>query len=224
VQDDGGETGGAGSGASGNGAGGSGNAGSAGGTGNVGGVCSEFLDEESDDVVTVRFVNESGLDIYLPATCGRVAYSIQPSFGMDLADYNYDETCFQTCEHALSGEPVECADCAQSAILLPAGQVFEAEWAAVGLEPGYVMPAECVYEGGTSDAQCEKLVVAKTAEYLVDLIGYSSCGPNCECDDGGVCLGGVEGAEAYPDFASFDFPEDKTVDVVFGVCAFPCPG
>jgi len=223
VQDDGGETGGS-TGTGATGTGGSGNAGNAGGTGNVGAACSEFLDESTDDTVTVRFINDSGTDIYLPAICGAVRYSVYPAFGMDPVDYNYDKTCFQTCEHVVTGEPVACADCAATSILLPSGGVFETEWAGVGLDPGYEIPAECVAGGGVSSASCDKLVAAAAAEYYIDVVGYSGCGPNCECDGAGVCSGNAEGAEAYPDFASFELPGDDTVDVLFGICAFPCPG
>jgi hypothetical protein len=92
-----GEGGNAGSGAT-AGSGGTGAAAGTGGTGGGGaGACAAYDDEEGHHAVTIRFRNDSGMSIYLPANCGRVSFMLQPLGGDDAVAYAFDPFCLQTC-------------------------------------------------------------------------------------------------------------------------------
>ncbi|MBW2529083.1 MAG: hypothetical protein JRI23_33205 [Deltaproteobacteria bacterium] len=213
------------------GTGGTGATGGTGGTAGSGGtggqdLCSPYLDEEPAGQVTVRFVNQSGLPIYLPAMCGNPIFELRPFNGDDGIDYAFDPFCLQTCEDLQTSGIIDCAMCEPSSILLPAGQSYDVVWDGTGLEPN-LMPDACWAMPGEYGGNCPKIVRAASQAYRIMAKGYETCGDGdfpCACDNTGYCTGDATGMEAWADITDFDYsPAAMLVEVVFGVCAFPCP-
>ena len=218
---DGGGGSGASAGSGGTGAGGTGGSG-AGGTGGSTASCDAYLDEGDGSAVTIRFQNDSGLPIYLPASCGNVQLTITPVAGDDGVSYAYDPFCLQTCEDLQTEGMIDCAACEASSVLLAPGASYDVVWAGTGLSSAD-MPGECWAMPG-SQGICPQQVVAAAGDYRIDAVGYESCGSgSCECDSDGLCVGDATGMEAYADSTVFTHVSDNLVEVVFGVCAFPCP-
>jgi hypothetical protein len=75
-----------------------------------------------------------------------------------------------------------------------------------------------------SQSACPQIVLAAAGDYRIEALGYDGCaGGSCACDADGVCTGYATGMEAYADSTFFTHVSDNLVEVVFGVCAFPCP-
>src|SRR5438045_1620475 len=70
----------------------------------AGGACAAFADQAGPGHVTVRFRNDSGQPIYLPANCSEPEFQITPFGGDASVDYHYDKSCLQTCQD-LQTEP-----------------------------------------------------------------------------------------------------------------------
>jgi hypothetical protein len=223
VDDDGDDVGGGG------GTGGTGNTGN-GGSGAKGGECSAFHDQESPDTVTVRIVNDTGLDLYLPAYCDRLAYHIDATDGQggDLM-YTFDASCRYACELAQTEDMFGCpaAACAQTSYLVAPGSSLEVEWAGTGLDSDIQMPAACYFDPAQTST-CSQILAAPEGSYRASIIGSSQCesdaqGP-CNCDENGLCFGWPTGLVGYAEPAEFSFPADGEVEIVFGPCAFGCAG
>src|SRR5512133_1726048 len=65
-----------------------------GGSGGSEELCAPYDDEPSAASVTVRFRNESGVNIYLPANCGFVRYDLTASNSPDV-EFAFDPFCLQ---------------------------------------------------------------------------------------------------------------------------------
>ncbi len=195
-------------------------------TGSVttGGACSGFEDAPDQQKLIVRFHNESGFPIYLPSTCGDPSFQIDPLGGSpDNVTYAYSDFCLQTCFDRQTQGQIDCAPCAPSSVRLLPNEVREFEWNRNALVSGVVMPPACY--SGSPDSSCSQIVAAEPGDYGVIANGFSQCESGCQCDPAtGVCNGAATGNQAYADFAKFQLPGSNAVDVVFGVCAFPCPG
>jgi len=195
------------------------------GTGGSGGqdACSDFADEQGSWSVTVRLRNESGLPIYLPAHCGVLLYDLArvPDDGVH---YAFDPFCLQTCEDLQTQGIIDCANCPPTSILLPPGQTYEVVWDGTGLADA-VMPDSCWHQPGQQGPGCPQIVAAEAGTYQIFAMGYESCTDgSCQCDEQGVCDGAGTGMEAYSDPATLELGGGTAlVEVVFGVCAFPCP-
>ncbi len=197
------------------------------GTGGKGGECTAFLDEPAPAPVTFRFRNQSGLDIYLPVTCDVLGYSLASIAPQDDVDYYpYEPACVQTCEELQSSSPFDCGAgaCAASSLRIAHGESVDWAWSATGLQVVPDMPAACFFSPKTSGSSCERQIEARGGDYQLSINGYASCGPACTCDANGVCDGDATGNVAYASPATFSYPEDSVVEVLFDVCAFPCPG
>jgi hypothetical protein len=185
------------------------------------GLCAGFDDATSAGAVTVRFHNDTGSPLYLPAQCDSIDYTITPLGDTDGTNYTFETTCLQTCAELQKEPPFACGACAPRSYLVAPGATRVITWNATGLKPDIAMPASCFAQ--PQSYPCAKIVNAPPAPYNVQATGFSSCGADCTCDSDGVCSGGTEGQQAFADPAKFSFPEDNAVDVVFGFCAFGCP-
>jgi hypothetical protein len=186
-------------------------------------ACAAYADQEGEVSVTIRFTNQSGLPLYLPATCGELRYSIEPAAGDDGSDYAYSRSCLTTCEDLFTSGTKQCGACAATSLLLPAGESVEVEWDGTRLERNVTMPQSCFALPDEEGPECSRRSTAPDGTYRPSVVAYGSCGAECTCDPSGVCMGIVEGAEALPEPTTFDFPSDREVEVVFGACALPCP-
>jgi hypothetical protein len=201
--------------------GGSGNSGGTGGTGGIAGKCDAFRDAPDGDAVTIRFRNESGLNVYIPGTCDDVALNLDPVAGpLERPAYWFDRSCLQTCEDLQSEGRFECDACAPSVFLIPPGGTIETRWTGTGLAPS-AMPAEC-FEYPEEASSCSAISAAPSGDYAVSATGFDSC-PGCECDgENGRCFGNASGLQAFSDSKVFSYPSANMIEVVFGVCAFGC--
>lgn len=209
------------------GSGASGGNGGNGGSGAKGGECSAFLDEEAPGTVTVRVVNQSPLDLYVPALCDLPAYQIAPESGPQDLLYVFGTSCLYTCEMAQTQEMFGCpaAACAQTTHRVAAGSSLELTWPGTALDQGADMPDACYFDAQFAGT-CSQIVAAPAGTYQAFVQGFMECnsyGPEpCDCDDNGLCFGEASGLEGYPEPASFEFPADDEVEIVFGPCAFGC--
>jgi hypothetical protein len=107
--------------------------------------------------------------------------------------------------------------------LLPAGGTYDYLWDGTGLRQT-TMPAAC-WAMPDAYGPCGQIVDAPAGSYRVIATGYESCGGygDCTCEPSGECFGEATGMEAYADPTTFVHPDESLVEVVFGVCAFPCP-
>jgi hypothetical protein len=205
-----------GSGAGGTGAGGTG----AGGTGG-GDVCAAYNDQAIASSVLVRVINQSDRDLYFPAGCGAIPYSISPVVDEEAGLlYDYDRTCLTTCQMFREGTSGACPDCAPLVERVPVGGVYEDVWDGTALRR-IQMEARCSPEGTAID--CERIEVVPAREYRFSVHAWDEC-PDCGCDDGDdeQCWGTPGGFEADAMATAF-FPEAGVVEVVFEGCAFGCP-
>lgn len=185
-------------------------------------VCAPFADEQGTGTVTVRFRNNTGMPLYLPAGCSNVRYTIKTPGGGDPAvTYAYEPSCLQTCEELWTAPRYACGACAPMSYLLEPGGTRDVIWDGTGLTYE-TMPTEC-YAYPDDAGGCSRIVTAPAGSYVVDALGYSGCEGDCTCDVDGVCLGSASGAQAIPDPTTLSFPEDSLVEVLFGSCAFGCP-
>lgn len=207
------------------GGGGNGAGGEGGGGGNTNPQCVPFHDAVPTSEITIRFINNSGLDVYLPASCDSLAYSITSKSGEE--GIYYGDTggpCSQSCGDLQSEEPLLCAAdaCAPSSLRLSQGEVREVTWDGRGIVNAD-MPAVCWFSQ-VAGSSCSQIVNAPAGVYDITARGYEGCGEGCECDENGLCFGEATGWEAYPNPASVTLPSEGVVEVLFDVCAFGCPG
>jgi hypothetical protein len=186
-----------------------------------GDLCAPFADEHGTSSVTVRFRNDTGMPLYLPAGCSSVQYTIKPLGGDDPSvSYAYENACLQTCQDLWTSPPYACGACAPTTYLVEPGATRDVIWNGTGLTYSNAMPSECyAYPNSWG---CSRVVAAPPGAYVVDALGYSACEGDCTCDANGVCYGYVNGAQAYPDPVTLSYPGDSLAEVVFGPCAFGC--
>jgi hypothetical protein len=191
-----------------------------------GGACAAYADQTGTGKVTLRFINKTGLPVYLNSSCaGGIGYSITHILSSDSTSYVYDTSCLQTCSDLQKEQPYECGPCAPQSIRLDPDAIRTIEWDGTGLQvPATPMPPSCYAPGGDYFPSCDQIVAALAGMYRADAIGYSECGPGCTCDANGLCNGSATGLQALPNPVSFSFPTSGTVDVIFDVCAFGCAG
>ncbi len=188
----------------------------------AGGACGGFADSKGTEPVTVRFKNEGNVPIYLPYNCTNIDYSITLPGGPANTSYAFDGSCLQTC-FVLKTEPIlNCGACAPASFRLDPGASHDVLWNGTGLT-SRMMAAQCWNDPKQAQGSCGQIIDAPSGAYHVDVVGYAKCDGNCQCDVNGVCSGNPTGAVAYPNPTQLDFPGDSVVEVVFGVCAFPCP-
>jgi hypothetical protein len=186
------------------------------------GTCPGFDNQTPIGSTTLHVVNNTGLPIYVPGQCSSVVYSITPvGGGADNVSYPGSRDCLQTCHDLQTQPPIECGVCAPSSYLIPPGSARDIPWDGGGVQSGVAMPANCWNTPGQTS--CSEIVAALKGQYRVDIQGYGQC-PGCSCSPDGVCNGDASGPQAYADPTMFVFPGMPQVDVVFGPCAFPCPG
>ncbi len=187
------------------------------------GACAAFADETGSGPVTIRLVNETPLDIYVPALCSQGDVTI---VGADQQVWSDKVYCAMTCETLQTQPLAQCDACAQSAILVPAnGGARELSWPGTDMTIAD-MPAACWYEPENADNGCVRILAAPAQKYQAIVAGYNQCdggeaGP-CECTEEGVCFGTAGGALANPNPAFFEYPSANQVSVVFDACAFGC--
>ena len=187
-----------------------------------GGICAGFEDAKGANTVIVRFHNNTGVPVYLPAQCAGINYTIKPKSGDDGVTYNFDTSCLQTCFDLQTQPPFACGLCAPTSYFIAPGATREVAWDGTGLRSDVAMPNACFAEpqGGL----CPQIVSAPADKYGITATGFSSCGAGCTCTPEGICSSSGEGMQAYADPVVLDFPSQSVVDVDFGICAFGCPG
>lgn len=204
--------------------GGTGGGGGTGGAGGNGGACAAFSDQDGQTSVTLRFHNDTGQPIFLPGDCqGKPAYQLEViGAGEDGTSYPFDTSCLQTCADLQQQPPFVCDACAPAAIRIEPGTTREVVWDGTGLRPGFTMPPACwaAPDQGTS---CSLIVAAPAGMWAAHAVAFSECTDGCTCKPDGSCFGTPSGQQAQADLASFSFPSETTVDVVFSGCAFGCP-
>jgi hypothetical protein len=87
------------------------------------------------------------------------------------------------------------------------------------------MPEACWYSDPAHPHPdtCERIVAARAGTYRVRVKGYQSCN-GCLCNESpALCEGDVSGAEATSEPATLTLPSQKSIELVFGACAFGCP-
>jgi hypothetical protein len=211
------------------GAGGSGGSGlgGSGGTGGSDAVCTGFEDENGSAAVTFHIRNQTGQSIYLMANCGTTPrYDIFPAGGGEDAAVwgTHGGGCLQTCADLQNEGPIACDPCAPTALRLDPGATLDTTWDGTGLRPGYMMPAACYETPGLFDS-CSRVVAASPGMWLATATAYSECAASaCSCGADGVCGGTPSGVQASANPATFSYPDQTSVDVIFDSCAFGCPG
>jgi len=189
-------------------------------TTSTGNQCAAYDDQKGQSAVVVRFVNQSGLPIYLPTSCDQIMFQIQEVGTSMGPSYVFDHSCLQTCHDLQTQAPIACGACAPTSILLAAGATRDVTWDGTGLQSGVSMPSSCYL---MPEPTCSEVVAAAAGTYAFNAVGYSSCGTNCACDASGLCHGNATGQQATANQVQTTFPGQALVQVVFGPCAFPCP-
>ncbi len=189
--------------------------------------CEAYDNQSGPAVVTLRVRNDTGLDVYLPASCDTAQFTIENSPTPD-PDVWYGPggvgACTQTCEMLQEEEPYVCdfGGCPPSSIRIAAGQTRDLQWHGTGAR-SREMPDICWFTDYPNDT-CTQIIAAKSGDYQVSLRGYSECGEECTCDAEGLCTGDAIGLEAYLQPTVFQYPATSVVELVFDVCAFGCAG
>lgn len=197
------------------------------GGGNTNPECTPFRDQSSTGEVTFRFVNQTGIDIYLPASCDLVSFQIDPAAGPDGSYYGWTGgACSLTCEDLQSQGQIYCdaGACAPSSFRVPAGGSLDIAWDQLA-QKNVEMPSECWFEaaGGPS---CNQIVAADPGQYRISITAYDTCASDpaaCGCDaTTGLCSGDATGLSATTAPVIFGLPSSQPVEVIFDPCAFGC--
>ena len=212
----------------GSGGGGSGGVGGVGGTGGTAPQCAGFEDAASGGLVTVRFVNQTPIDIYLDAGCGDLGMFFEPVGGPDVFFGKVTEgSCSQTCEQLQTESHVLCdaAPCESTSIRVPAGGTFEETWDGRGYA-SREMPAECWFDEVSGQPSCAQIISAPEGDYEVVVSAWDTCQGfdpmGCECMPDGTCFGAGVGAQPTVAPVIFSMPDTGLVEYVFEPCAFGC--
>ncbi|NUP10970.1 MAG: hypothetical protein HOW73_33405 [Polyangiaceae bacterium] len=187
-------------------------------------VCDPFDDAPPGSPVTIRFINQSPGDIFMPLSCSHLEFSLDSIDPNDELAFWYDHSCLFTCGELQDEEGFVCEGCPPESQLLPAGETIEVTWYGLALKQAE-MPGSCFFtEGAGPSCQQE---IATTGEMRINAYGYDRCDSGdgtCICnDENGVCAGQPAGTMATADSVTFVYPDASSVDVVFGGCAFGCP-
>ncbi|NUP05648.1 MAG: hypothetical protein HOW73_06265 [Polyangiaceae bacterium] len=199
-------------------------AGGVGGGGDGGsGACAAFADAPEGSPVTIRFRNETGLTVFLPSTCSHIDLEFDTTSPGSVA-YWSPEACFQSCEDLQHEEQIACGPCAPESYELLPGATLELPWDGRGITR-VEMPEGC-YQNSPGQASCGQVVAAPAATFRIAATGYSACGEgDCMCDPAThACFGSPTGLIATANPATFDYPADGEVEVLFDICAFGCAG
>lgn len=210
------------SGGGGSGAGGGGLGGTGGQGGDGGDACAAYDDASGNDV-TFRIQNDTGQAIFLPTDCGVVRPMIQPPGGGGETSYgNPHGGCFASCETWQQGEPPVCTAeaCALTTLRVEAGATYELVWSGTAMRQE-AMPQACWFDEQYGP-ECTRVIEAEAQSYQLELPAFSECLGDCTCEDSGQCYGEAGGIEGAHDGVTFAYPEEGTVDVIFGPCAFGC--
>lgn len=216
-------TGGGGSGAGNNtGGGGLGGDGGAGG----GDVCAAFADAASPGDLTLRFVNQNNIPVYLPATCDDVEYSITPAAGPDGNYYgNAFGSCSQSCEDLQTEGPIACGACLPTSYRIDPGGALEVKWNQIASHPT-MMPTACWSDQQFGPA-CNQAIAAAAGSYLLGVTASDNCVADpsaCTCDpQTGLCDGFAGGMSVQIAPVAFELPTAGPVEIVIPDCTFGCP-
>ncbi len=190
------------------------------------GICGAFQDEESIGDATVRFVNETNQNVYLPETCGLLTYGIDGQLGDDV-HYRGPGSCTQSCGDLQTNSRYDCGlgACQETVRVVPPGGSVEVTWGGRGSRQAE-MPASCWLDA-SAESTCAQVVAAQPGTYEVSITGYASCmsydNTPCVCSNEGSCEGAAAGPEVSLRVA-FDFPATSPAEVTFENCAFGCAG
>lgn len=202
--------------------------GGVGGEGVGGATCQAFADEASPGSVTFRFINQTPIDVFLPASCGLVDFQIQPAAGPDGDYYGWvGGPCSLTCEDLQSQGQIYCdaGACAPSSFRVPAGGSLDVSWDQLA-QHSTEMPAACWAEPN-SGTSCQQIVGAAAGSYTLAITGYDGCASDpaaCQCDASGLCDGDATGLTTFNGPVGFSLPSAGVVEFVFDPCAFGCAG
>ncbi len=190
-----------------------------GGGGGQGGACGGFEDEAGSGTLTLRFVNDDFVPMYIPGNCENLDYQLVPT-GDDAARYPFDASCLLTCEELQTEPQIYCGACQPLVYRIDPGASFDVTWDGTGLLDR-TMPQACFFEssGGTS---CSQIVSAPAGSYGVSVQASSEC-IDCDCTGTGPCIGSVGGFAASPTPTVVSFPEAGLVEVHWPECSFGCP-
>jgi hypothetical protein len=200
-----------------------------GGAGGANPACEGFEDAAPGGPVTVRFVNQTPVDIYLAAGCGQLSLAFtQVGEASDAYWGKVTEGgCSQTCEALQTESQVLCdaAPCQSTSIRVPAGGTYEETWDGRGYT-SREMPAECWFDDFGSGS-CSQIVSAPQGDYQVNVSAWDTCdnfepGGTCMCDADGTCYGEATGTQPTVAPVVFSMPEAEVVEYVFEPCAFGC--
>ncbi len=209
------------------GASGSGASGSTGGSGGGGAECSGFEDTTTVTTVTVTVQNATAQAIYLGGTDCEIDIDLRLFDAADQPVRFRDGVCHFTCSELQVTDAVCAAGCALPPIVMIApGGSYELTFNGTMLDP-VEMPTSCYFNADFATGTCDQRVVAPTGGYAFAVTGYDDswcpldqpgaceCTPNasgnCTVEQFGDILSG-QGVEAR---ASFNFPSDDTVELVF---------
>lgn len=216
------------SGGGGSGAGNTSGGGGQGGDGGGGGgdVCAAFADATSPGDLTLRFVNQGPIDVYLSATCDDVEYAITPAAGPDSNFYgNAFGACSQSCEDLQTEGPIACGACLPTSYRIPTGGTLEVKWNQIASHPT-MMPTECWSDQQFGPA-CNQAIAAAAGAYQLGVTVFDACMSDpdaCTCDpQTGLCDGFASGASVQITPVPFSLPASGPVEVIFDDCTFGCP-
>jgi hypothetical protein len=200
------------------------------GAGGANPACEGFEDAAPGGPVTVRFVNETPIDIYLAAGCGDLSLTFTPVGGA--TDVYFGKVtpsgCSQTCEmlQTESQNLCDAAPCQETSIRVPAGGTHEETWDGRGYA-SREMPGECWFDEVTGQGSCAQIISAPQGDYEVVVSAWDTCSsfePDglCMCDADGLCYGGATGTQPAIEPVVFSMPGTNLVEYVFEPCAFGC--
>jgi len=184
--------------------------------------CSAYLNEESLGAVTFRVRNDTAADIYLMKAWS-LRFDLQPTAGPDPRDPIYDvpdSPCAGTCETAQKEGSSSSGTCEFGSVRIAAGGTLDVPWDGRG-SVFVGMPSQC-YAFGASTF-CRQYVAATPGSYTIQMSAYQECSGECSCDGDGNCTVPLSGLSESSKPATFSFPQDKLVEVVFDACSFGCP-
>lgn len=185
--------------------------------------CSDFADAPEGDAIRISIRNDSPLDVYLPADCNSLDFSMRRVGSEEDYYGNVDGFCLTTCEDFQTGSGVDCEPCAPGAMVIAAFSSMSVIWKRIGIHVTQ-MPATCWLDDVTGPREtCSQIVGAEAGDYVMQaLAAYSAC-DGCECD-GELCFGFPSGALAFTSDLSFSLPlADDSLEYVIDSCAFGCP-
>lgn len=185
--------------------------------------CSDFNDAPNGDEFRISIRNDTPFDVYLPADCNSLDFSMR-KVGND-EDYfgNIDGFCLSTCEDLQTGSGVDCEPCAPASVQIPAFSSFAVIWSQIGIHVAQ-MPAVCWQDDvNAPDESCSQIVRADAGAYTLEALSVFNQCEDCECQDD-FCFGFPTGMQAFTSDLSFSLPiAGNSLEYVIDQCAFGCP-